>query len=305
MRTMENPVHIQAYKAFGIIPTPMAFTEVFTALQQGTVDGQENPLSVITAAKFEQVQKYLSLTGHVYSPALLLMNKAAWDKLSAADKQAFLEAAKEAVKANRARVDEDERKAVADLRAKGMTRRRERRQGQVPGHARADLRRVRQEVRPGQHRQDPQLQVTPGARAPAARPAGRRASPFRAAPGARRSRVILSASPLAEHAPAGAPLRRAFLAFERRTTAFSLAVACAMLVAAACLGLYQILARFVFQQPAEWSEVLIRFTLIWMVFMGAPAAFRQGAMVCVDLAHRHGRPRRQARARLDRRASRR
>jgi TRAP-type C4-dicarboxylate transport system permease small subunit len=85
-------------------------------------------------------------------------------------------------------------------------------------------------------------------------------------------------------------LRRAFLALERRTTAFSLAFACAMMVAAACLGLYQILARFVFQQPAEWSEVLIRFTLIWMVFMGAPAAFRQGAMVCVDLVHRLAGP---------------
>jgi TRAP-type transport system periplasmic protein len=120
MRTMENPVHIQAYKAFGIIPTPMAFTEVFTALQQGTVDGQENPLSVITSAKFDQVQKYLSLTGHVYSPALFLMNKAAWDKLSPADKQAFLDAAKEGVKANRQRVDDDEKKAVADLRSKGM-----------------------------------------------------------------------------------------------------------------------------------------------------------------------------------------
>ena len=121
MRTMENPVHIQAYKAFGIIPTPMAFTEVFTALQQGTVDGQENPLSVITSAKLDQVQKHLSLTGHVYSPALFLMNKAAFDKLSPADRQAFLDAAQEGVKANRARVDEDERKAVADLRAKGMT----------------------------------------------------------------------------------------------------------------------------------------------------------------------------------------
>jgi tripartite ATP-independent transporter DctP family solute receptor len=120
MRTMENPVHIQAYRQFGIIPTPMAFTEVFTALQQGTVDGQENPLSVITSAKLDQVQKYLSLTGHVYSPALILMNKAAWDKLSAADRQNFLDAAKEAVKANRARVDDDEKKAVADLRAKGM-----------------------------------------------------------------------------------------------------------------------------------------------------------------------------------------
>jgi len=121
MRTMENPVHMQAYKAFGIIPTPMAFTEVFTALQQGTVDGQENPVSVITAAKLDQVQKYMTMTGHVYSPALILMNKAQWDKLSAADKQAFSDAEKEAVKANRARIDDDERKAVADLRSKGMT----------------------------------------------------------------------------------------------------------------------------------------------------------------------------------------
>jgi tripartite ATP-independent transporter DctP family solute receptor len=121
MRTMENPIHIEAYRQFGILPTPMAFTEVFTALQQGTVDGQENPLSVITAAKLDQVQKYLSLTGHVYSPAVFLMNKAQWDKLTDADKQAFVDAAKEGVKANRARVDDDERKAVADLRAKGMT----------------------------------------------------------------------------------------------------------------------------------------------------------------------------------------
>ncbi|HTS20653.1 MAG TPA: TRAP transporter substrate-binding protein [Casimicrobiaceae bacterium] len=121
MRTMENPIHIEAYRQFGILPTPMAFTEVFTALQQGTVDGQENPLSVITAAKLDQVQKYLTLTGHVYSPAVFLMNKARWDNLSAADKQAFLDAAKEGVKADRARVDEDERKAVAELRAKGMT----------------------------------------------------------------------------------------------------------------------------------------------------------------------------------------
>ena len=72
------------------------------------------------------------------------------------------------------------------------------------------------------------------------------------------------------------PLRNAFLALERRTTAFSLAFACAMLVAASCLGLYQIFARFVFQQPAEWSEVLIRFTLIWMVFMGVPVGVPAG-----------------------------
>jgi TRAP-type C4-dicarboxylate transport system permease small subunit len=85
-------------------------------------------------------------------------------------------------------------------------------------------------------------------------------------------------------------MREAFLAFERRTTALALAVACAMLVAAACIGFYQILSRFVLEQPAEWSEVLVRFTLIWMVFLGAPIAFRQGAMVCVDVAHRLAGP---------------
>jgi tripartite ATP-independent transporter DctP family solute receptor len=121
MRTMENPVHVAAYKGFGIITTPMAFPEVFTALQQGTVDGQENPLSVIMAAKFDQVQKYLTLTGHVYSPGIFLMNKAAFDKLSPADQKAFLEAAAEGVKANRARVDEDDAKGVAELRTRGMT----------------------------------------------------------------------------------------------------------------------------------------------------------------------------------------
>ena len=86
-------------------------------------------------------------------------------------------------------------------------------------------------------------------------------------------------------------MRKSFLAFERRATEFALVFSCTMLVAAACLGLYQILSRFVFHQPAEWSEVLIRFTLIWMVFTGAPTAFRQGAMVCVDLAHRKAGPR--------------
>ncbi|MEO6626048.1 MAG: TRAP transporter substrate-binding protein [Burkholderiaceae bacterium] len=120
MRTMENPVHVAAYKGFGIVPTPMAFPEVFTALQQGTVDGQENPLSVIMAAKFDQVQKHLTLTGHVYSPAVFLMNKAAFEKLSAADKTAFIEAAKVGARVNRARVAEDDAKGVTELRAKGM-----------------------------------------------------------------------------------------------------------------------------------------------------------------------------------------
>jgi tripartite ATP-independent transporter DctP family solute receptor len=120
MRTMENPVHVAAYKGLGIVTTPMAFPEVFTALQQGTVDGQENPLSVIMASKFDQVQKHLTLTGHVYSPAIFVMNKGVFDKLSADDKRHFVEAAKVAVKANRDRVDSDDAKGVAELRGRGM-----------------------------------------------------------------------------------------------------------------------------------------------------------------------------------------
>lgn len=120
LRTMENPVHIAAYKQLGIVTTPMAFPELFTALQQGTVDGQENPISVILSAKFEQVQKYMSLTGHVYSPAIFLMNKAVFEKLSAEDQQAFIEAAQEGTKANRAKVDEDDANGVEQLRSKGM-----------------------------------------------------------------------------------------------------------------------------------------------------------------------------------------
>ena len=121
IRTQENTMHIAAFKGMGAIPTPINWPETFVALQQGTVDGQENPLPVIISAKFDQVQKHLTLTGHVYSPCIFLMNKASFDKLPAADKQAFLDAAKEGAKANRARVDEDDAKGVADLRAKGMT----------------------------------------------------------------------------------------------------------------------------------------------------------------------------------------
>ncbi|WP_225781743.1 TRAP transporter small permease [Xenophilus sp. Marseille-Q4582] len=82
-----------------------------------------------------------------------------------------------------------------------------------------------------------------------------------------------------------------FLGLERRTTALSMALACLMLVIAASLGMFQIITRFVLEQPAEWSEILIRVSLIWMVFLGIPMAFRQGAMVSVDVLYRWSPPR--------------
>ena len=86
-------------------------------------------------------------------------------------------------------------------------------------------------------------------------------------------------------------MKQAFLTFERWTTGFAMLVACLMLVIASSLGMFQIVTRFVLEQPAEWSEILIRLSLIWMVFMGIPAAFRQGAMVSVDVLYRWSPPR--------------
>jgi TRAP-type C4-dicarboxylate transport system permease small subunit len=86
-------------------------------------------------------------------------------------------------------------------------------------------------------------------------------------------------------------MKHAFLSIERVSTAAATAMACAMLVVAAALGVFQIFTRFVIESPAEWTEVLIRFSLIWMVFLGIPAAFRQGAMVSVDVLYRISNPR--------------
>ena len=86
-------------------------------------------------------------------------------------------------------------------------------------------------------------------------------------------------------------MKKAFLLFERGTTFAALLGACAMLVIASALGMFQIVTRFVLEQPAEWTEVLIRFSLIWMVFLAIPAAFRQGAMVSVDVLYRWSPPR--------------
>jgi TRAP-type C4-dicarboxylate transport system permease small subunit len=85
-------------------------------------------------------------------------------------------------------------------------------------------------------------------------------------------------------------MKHLFLTIERWTTRFAMAMACAMMAIASSLGLYQIITRFVLERPAEWTEVLIRFSLIWMVFMGIPMAFRQGAMVSVDVLYRWSPP---------------
>jgi len=81
-------------------------------------------------------------------------------------------------------------------------------------------------------------------------------------------------------------MKNILLSVERITTRVALFVACLMMVIAATLGLFQVVMRFILEIPAEWTEVLIRFSLVWMVFMGVPYAFRVGAMVSVDVVYR-------------------
>lgn len=121
VRTMENPVHMRAFQTLGALPTPMAFSELVPALQQGTVDGQENPIPVILNNNLNQVQRFLTLTGHVYSPALLLCNPAFVSRLNAQDRAALVQAGRDAAAANRARVTSDEQTGVDELRRRGMT----------------------------------------------------------------------------------------------------------------------------------------------------------------------------------------
>ena len=93
IRTMENQLHLEAFRALGANPTPMAFTELFTALQQGTVDGQENPYATIYLQKFFEVQDYVSDTHHIYSPWVFLVSKPFFDGLTPEQQEIVTEAA--------------------------------------------------------------------------------------------------------------------------------------------------------------------------------------------------------------------
>jgi tripartite ATP-independent transporter DctP family solute receptor len=95
IRTMQNPIHLEAFRAMGANPTPMPFSEVFTALQQKTIDGQENPIPTIWLSKFYEVQKYVSMTGHVYGPHIVLINLKLFESFPPDHQKIIIEAAKE------------------------------------------------------------------------------------------------------------------------------------------------------------------------------------------------------------------
>ena len=120
IRTMENPMHIAFFKELGANPTPMSWGELYTALQQGTVDAQENPYAMIDDGKFYEVQKYVSETGHLFSYEIIIANKKFMEKLPADLRKIVDDAAHRAVMAQRARMEKEEAVFKAKVTKTGL-----------------------------------------------------------------------------------------------------------------------------------------------------------------------------------------
>ena len=121
LRVPNVPLFVAVWSALGARPTPMAFGEVFTSLQNGTIDGQENPLALIRSANFNEVQRFVNRTEHVWSWIYVAVSERRWQGLSAADRETVAEATRRAQAYERTLFLEDERQLEADLKAKNMT----------------------------------------------------------------------------------------------------------------------------------------------------------------------------------------
>jgi TRAP-type transport system periplasmic protein len=120
LRVIPNPVYLETFKAFKANPVPMNFGELYTALENKTVDGQENPYSVILSNKFYEVQKYVSATNHTYTQNILLVAKKFWDRLSPEEQKMIREAIAETRDYQREQTRIATDKALGELKAKGM-----------------------------------------------------------------------------------------------------------------------------------------------------------------------------------------
>jgi len=120
LRVIPNPVFLETFKTFRANPLPMPFAELYTALETKTVDGEENPYTVILSSKFYEVQKYVSGTNHVYATNPIQISKKFWDKLSPAERKLLQDAAIEAQNYQRTASRDAASKALAELKTKGM-----------------------------------------------------------------------------------------------------------------------------------------------------------------------------------------
>jgi len=120
IRTTPNPFHIQAFQLLGANPVPMAYSELYSALETGAIDAQEHPLPVLWAAKYYEIQKYLTLTHHAYSPLILVMNKRKFDSLPAEYRTVLIESARETATYQRDLNAKQVAEIIAGLKEAGM-----------------------------------------------------------------------------------------------------------------------------------------------------------------------------------------
>ncbi|MDQ0044337.1 TRAP transporter substrate-binding protein [Variovorax boronicumulans] len=120
IRVLGNPLFVESFAALGTNPVPMAFGEVYGALESRAIDAQENPYNVISSSKFYEVQKFLSVTNHVYTSNILLVSKKFWDKLSPTEQKILTEAAREAGAYERKFNRDASEKTRKEIEAKGM-----------------------------------------------------------------------------------------------------------------------------------------------------------------------------------------
>ncbi|MCI0756379.1 TRAP transporter substrate-binding protein [Teichococcus vastitatis] len=120
IRTTPNPAHIKTFQLLGANPAPLPFTELFTALETGAVDGQENPTTLIRNARFWEVQKHLSLTRHAYTTGILAMSKRRFEALPAAQQEAVMAVANSITPQQRAMNEAADAQALAELKERGM-----------------------------------------------------------------------------------------------------------------------------------------------------------------------------------------
>ncbi|WHP82114.1 TRAP transporter substrate-binding protein [Edwardsiella anguillarum] len=120
IRTNNSPMNIAAFRILGANPLPMSFSEVYTALETRTIDAQEHPINVTWSAKFYEVQKYLTLTHHAYSPLIVVMNLKKFQALDPVQQQALLSAAREAGEYQRQLVAQNQQRIIAGMRESGV-----------------------------------------------------------------------------------------------------------------------------------------------------------------------------------------
>ena len=120
LRVIPNPVYLETFKAFKANPVPMAFGELYTALENKTVDGQENPYSVILSNKFYEVQKFVSATNHTFTQNIIIVSKKFWDKLSPEEQKMLRDTYAETLKYQRDETRRAADSALGELQAKGM-----------------------------------------------------------------------------------------------------------------------------------------------------------------------------------------